>query len=80
MSCYKDQKNTMKIIKIKKNNQRIGFQNMSIEERDKLNEYHRTWYSKLDDDKKNKMRRDALDRYYSLKVCLSMYVLFLNLH
>ena len=69
MSCYKDQKNTMKIIKIKKNNQRIGFQNMSIEGRDKLNEYHRTWYSKLDDDKKNKMRRDALDRYYSLKVC-----------
>ena len=42
---------------------------MSIEERDKLNEYHRTWYSIVDDDKKNKMRRDVPDRYYLLKVC-----------
>ena len=53
----------------RKEYQGIRFHNMSIEERDKLNEYHRTLYSKLDDDKKNKMRRDALDRYYSLKVC-----------
>ena len=33
--------------------QRNRFHNMTIEERDKLNEYHRTWYSKLDDDRKN---------------------------
>ena len=43
------------------------FHNMTIEERDKLNEYHRTWYSKLDDDRKNKMRKNALDRYYLIK-------------
>ena len=30
---------------------------MSKEERDKLNEYHRRWYSKLDDDRKNNMRK-----------------------
>ena len=33
------------------------FHNMSKEERDKLNEYHRRWYSKLDDDRKNNMRK-----------------------
>ena len=53
----------------RKEYQRIRFHNMSIEERDKLNEYHRTWYSIVDDDKKNKMRRDVHDRYYLLKVC-----------
>ena len=42
---------------------------MSKEERDKLNEYHRRCYSKLDDDRKNNMRKNALDRYYSIKVC-----------
>ena len=47
--------------------QRNRFHNMTIEERDKLNEYHRTWYSKLDDDRKNKMRKNALDRYYLIK-------------
>ena len=36
----------------RKEYQRIRFHNMSIEERDKLNEYHRTWYSIVDDDKK----------------------------
>ena len=36
----------------RKEYQRIRFHNMSIEERGKLNEYYRTWYSKLDDDKK----------------------------
>ena len=35
---------------------------MSVEERDKSNEYHRILYSKLDDDRKNKMRKNALDR------------------
>ena len=53
----------------RKEYQRIRFHNMSIEERDKLNEYHRTWYSKLDDDRKNKMRKNALDRYYLIKAC-----------
>ena len=53
----------------RKEYQRIRFHNMSIEERDKLNEYHRTWYSKLDDDNKNKMRKNALDRYYLIKAC-----------
>ena len=47
--------------------QRNRFHNMTIEERDKLNEYHRTWYSKLDDDRKNKMRKNARDRYYLIK-------------
>ena len=47
--------------------QRNRFHNMTIEGRDKLNEYHRTWYSKLDDDRKNKMRKNALDRYYLIK-------------
>ena len=53
----------------RKEYQRIRFHNMSIEERDKLNEYDRTWYSKLDDDNKNKMRKNALDRYYLIKAC-----------
>ena len=53
----------------RKEYQRIRFHNMSIEERDKLNEYHRTWDSKLDDDNKNKMRKNALDRYYLIKAC-----------
>ena len=53
----------------RKEYQRIRFHNMSVEERDKLNEYHRTWYSKLDDDNKNKMRKNALDRYYLIKAC-----------
>ena len=44
--------------------QRNRFHNMTIEERDKLNECQRTWYSKLDNGRKNKMRKNALDRYY----------------
>ena len=35
--------------------QRNRFHNMTIEERDKLNKYHKMWYSKLDDDRKNRM-------------------------
>ena len=41
----------------RKEYQRNRFHNMSKEERDKLNEYHRRWYSKLDDDRKNNMRK-----------------------
>ena len=52
----------------RKEYQRNRFHDMSVEERDKLNEYHRMWYSKLDDDRKNKMRKNALDRYYLIKV------------
>ena len=35
--------------------QRNRFHNMTIEERDKLNKYHKMWNSKLDDDRKNRM-------------------------
>ena len=40
---------------------------MNNEQREKLNEYHRAWYSKLDEEKKNRMRKDALDRFYLIK-------------
>ena len=30
---------------------------MSLEKKIKLNEYHKNWYNKLDDDRKNKMRK-----------------------
>ena len=46
----------------RKEYQRNRFHDMSVEERDKSNEYHRILYSKLDDDRKNKMRKNALDR------------------
>ena len=46
----------------RKEYQRNRFHDMSIEERDKSNEYHRILYSKLDDDIKSKMRKNALDR------------------
>lgn len=39
---------------------------MSKEEKDKLNEYHRRWYSNLDYNKKD-IKKNVLDRYYSLK-------------
>ena len=48
---------------------RIRFHNMSNEKKGKLNEHYRTWYSKLDHDKINKIRKKALDRYYLIKVC-----------
>ena len=46
----------------RKEYQRNRFHDMSVEERDKSNEYHRILYSKLDDDIKSKMRKNALDR------------------
>ena len=76
LTCYQRNRDTMlqRSKEYYKNNedrmkeyQRNRFHNMTIEERDKLNEYHRTWYSKLDDDRKNKMRENALDRYYLIK-------------
>ena len=36
---------------------------------DKLNEYRRTWYYKLDEEKENKIRKDARNRYYAVKLC-----------
>lgn len=47
--------------------QRNRYNNMSKEEKDKLNEYHRRWYSNLDDNKRDIMKKNVLDRYYSLK-------------
>ena len=52
----------------RKKYQRDRFHNMTSEERDKLNEYRRTWYCKLDEENKNKIRKDAQDRYYGIKV------------
>ena len=49
--------------------QRVRFHNMTNEKRDRLNEYRRAWYSKLDEEKKNKIRKNARDRYYAIKVC-----------
>ena len=42
---------------------------MSNEQRDRLNEYRRAWYCKLDEEKKNNIRKGARDRYYTIKVC-----------
>ena len=49
--------------------QRVRFHNMTNEKRDRLNEYRRAWYPKLDEEKKNKIRKNARDRYYAIKVC-----------
>ena len=69
MPYYKDLKCIMKIIKKKEEYQRDRFHNMTNEKRDRLNEYRRAWYCKLDEEKKNKIRKDARDRYYAIKVC-----------
>ena len=52
----------------RKEYQRDRFHNMANEKRDKLNEYQREWCYKLDEEKK-KIRKDAQDSYYALKVC-----------
>ena len=41
---------------------------MTNEKRNMLNKYQRAWYSKLDEEKKNKIRKNARDRYYAIKV------------
>ena len=51
----------------RKEYQRNRFHEMSLEKKIKLNEYHKKWYNKLDDDRKNKMRKNSLDRYYLIK-------------
>ena len=42
---------------------------MTYEERTKLNKHRRAWYNKVDEDKKNKIRKAARDRYYAISVC-----------
>ena len=42
---------------------------MTNETKNKLNEHRRAWYNNLDEDKKNKMRKAARDRYYAISVC-----------
>ena len=51
----------------RKEYQRNRFHNMTNEQRDKTNKYRRLWYCKLDEEKKNKIRKDARDRYYLVK-------------
>ena len=53
----------------RKEYQRDRFHNMTNKKRDRLNEYRRAWCCKLDEEKKNKIRKDARDRYYPIKVC-----------
>ena len=62
-------KNTMKTMKRKKGYARHRLQKMANEEKNKLNEHRRAWYNNLDEDKKNKIRKVARDRYYAISVC-----------
>ena len=39
---------------------------MTKEEKDKLNEYRKAWYHKLDLEKKNKLKIYYRDKYYAL--------------
>ena len=59
----------MKTMKRKKEYARNRLQKMTNEEESKLNEHRRAWYNNLDEDKKNKMRKAARDRYYAISVC-----------
>ena len=56
-------------MKRKKEYARNRLQKMTNEEESKLNEHRRAWYNNLDEDKKNKMRKAARDRYYAISVC-----------
>ena len=59
----------MKTMKRKKEYARNRLQKMTNEEKNKLNEHRRAWYDNLDEDKKNKIRKVARDRYYAISVC-----------
>ena len=48
---------------------RNRLQKMTNETKNKLNEHRRAWYNNLDEDKNNKMRKAATDRYYAISVC-----------
>ena len=52
----------------RKEYQRDRFHNMTNEKRYKLNECRRAWYSKLDEEKKNKIRKNVRDRCYGNKI------------
>ena len=68
MHYYKELKIIMKIInKKRKEYQRNRFHNMNIEQINYLNEYRKATYSKLDIEKKNKIRKDARDKYHLVK-------------
>ena len=58
----------MKTMKRKKEYARSRLQKMTNEEKNKLNEHRRAWYNNLDEDKKNKIRKVARDRYYAISV------------
>ena len=51
----------------RKEYQRNKFHNMNIEQINYLNEYRKATYSKLDIEKKNKIREDARDKYHLVK-------------
>ena len=51
----------------RKEYQKNRFHNMNIEQRNYLNEYRKAWDSKLDIEKKNKIRKDARDKYHLVK-------------
>ena len=51
----------------RKEYQRNRFHNMNIEQRNYLKEYRKAWDSKLDIEKKNKIRKDARDKYHLVK-------------
>ena len=51
----------------RKEYQRNRFHNMNIEQINYLNEYRKAWDSKLDIEKKNKIRKDARDKYHLVK-------------
>ena len=53
----------------RKEYQKDGFHNMTNEKRDKVSEYWRVLYSKLDEEKKIKIRKNGRDKYYAIKVC-----------
>ena len=53
----------------RKEDRRNKYNSMSNEERLKILAYRKEWHHKLDEEKKNKMRKDARDRYYAIKVC-----------
>ena len=67
-ALLKELKIIMKIInKKRKEYQRNRFHNMNIEQINYLNEYRKATYSKLDIEKKNKIRKDARDKYHLVK-------------
>ena len=42
---------------------------MTKEEKNKVNKYRKSWYCRLDEEKKNKIRESIRNRYYMIKAC-----------